>query len=80
MAAQRKLTAPQRALLDSLVGNAEIVEMTGASKGLVSMWQKRAGFPEPVITLSAGRFYLREDVQSWYDARSKTDDEAVSDA
>jgi len=67
--AQRKLTAAQRALLASLVGNGEITTMTGASKGLVSMWQKREGFPEPVVTLSAGRFYLREDVQSWHDAR-----------
>lgn len=59
-------TAIQRA---NVVGLAEIIDLTGEKKGTVSMWQSRSatnGFPDPVLDLAAGRFYLADEVIDWY--------------
>lgn len=62
----KKITAAQRALLDDVVGQTEIADHFGVSRGLVSMWIKRhPEFPAPVLALSAGRFYRLSEVEAW---------------
>lgn len=68
----KKLTAAQRAVLDDLVGQKEIADELGISRSLLSMWlQRHDDFPEPVLTLSAGRFWLLSDIKAW-DAKRET--------
>jgi hypothetical protein len=62
----KKLTAAQQALLDDLGGGAEIAARCGVTRAVVSMWQGRYDdFPQPILTLKAGRFYRLSEVQAW---------------
>jgi predicted DNA-binding transcriptional regulator AlpA len=48
-----------------LVGLAEIGEMLGLSRQRVDQLARSKGFPEPVAVISAGRIWLRADVEAW---------------
>lgn len=49
-----------------LVGVAEVAEMLGVSRQRVhAIMTTHADFPKPVAELSAGRVWLREDVETW---------------
>lgn len=58
-------------LLDDLAGVTELAALTGESRGLVSMWQRREDFPAPVLTLAAGRIYRASEVIAWRQAQLK---------
>lgn len=52
------------------MGVAEIAQMLGVSRQRVHAISSRSHrFPEPVATLSAGKIWLRSDVEAW--ARSE---------
>lgn len=70
-----EITSAQREVLDDLLGQVEVCEMTGASRSLVSMWLRardRNHFPEPLVVLRAGPFFSRREVQAWWDHYSVT--------
>lgn len=48
-----------------LVGLAEIGAMLGVSRQRVDQLARSKGFPDPVATISAGRIWLREEVERW---------------
>lgn len=49
-----------------LVGVAEIAETLGVSRQRVhAIMTTHDDFPEPVAELSAGRIWLREDIEKW---------------
>lgn len=49
-----------------LVGVAEIAEMLGVTRQRVhAITKTHADFPPPVAKLSAGRIWLRQDVERW---------------
>jgi predicted DNA-binding transcriptional regulator AlpA len=49
-----------------LVGVAEIAEMLGVTRQRVNaIVQSHSDFPKPVAELSAGRIWLRKDVETW---------------
>jgi predicted DNA-binding transcriptional regulator AlpA len=48
-----------------LVGVAEIAEMLGVTRQRVHQLMQLEGFPEPTAELSAGRIWLRTDVEKW---------------
>jgi len=49
-----------------LVGVAEIAEMFGVSRQRVNrLVQTHPEFPKPVAELSAGRVWLKRDVEKW---------------
>ena len=48
-----------------LVGAAEIGEMLGVGRQRVHQLTTRPDFPEPVVVLSMGKVWHREDVERW---------------
>ena len=49
-----------------LVGVAEIAEMLGVSRQRVdAIARTHDEFPDPVAELSAGRIWLRKDIEAW---------------
>ena len=53
-----------------LVGLAEMGEILGVSRQRVDQLGRTKGFPEPVDVISAGRIWLRSDVEEWHRARA----------
>jgi hypothetical protein len=65
--ATRSKTA--QVVIDDFVGQTEIAEHFGVDRRLVGMWIHRGpgnGFPAPVKTLAAGKFYLLSEVAAWH--------------
>ena len=63
------VTAAQKDLLGQLVGQVEIAAEFRVSRALVNKWIKaNSDFPEPAVTLAAGRLPLRPEVQVWHAA------------
>ena len=55
-----------------LVGLAEIGAMLGVSRQRVDQLARSKGFPEPVATISAGRIWLRDEVEQWAGEAGRT--------
>jgi predicted DNA-binding transcriptional regulator AlpA len=53
------------AIMDELMGTAEIAEMLGVSRQRVHQLTRRPGFPEPVAVLSAGSIWERSKIEAW---------------
>lgn len=55
-----------------IVGTAEIAEMFGVTKQVVTNWRVRyKDFPKPLATLSMGSIFSKKDVQGWGKATGK---------
>ncbi len=56
---------------DNIVGAKEIAHrLQRAHSTIVHQWRMRnIGFPEPVITLSAGLFWEWDKVEAWFNGR-----------
>lgn len=52
-----------------LVGAAEIAEMLGVSRQRVHQVTTKPGFPAPVVVLTMGKVWHREQVEAWDRAR-----------
>ena len=48
-----------------LMGLAEIAELLKVSRQRVDQLARQRDFPLPLATISAGRIWLREDVEAW---------------
>jgi prophage regulatory protein len=55
-----------------LVGLAELHLMLGVSRQRVDQLARTKGFPEPVAVISAGRIWLRQDVEKWAKSVGRT--------
>ena len=55
-----------------LVGAAEIASMLGISRQRVHQVTTRPGFPAPVVVLSMGKVWHREEVLAWDRERTIT--------
>lgn len=64
-----RLGAAQRALLEDIVGLQEIADRLDVSRKVAWNWADRdwTGFPAPVLTLAAGRFWRWSEVKAWHD-------------
>ena len=51
--------------LPRLMGQQEIRDRLGYTRGHTWVIIGRKGFPEPVYTLAMGRIWLAEDVEKW---------------
>nr|MDT0658884.1 helix-turn-helix domain-containing protein [Micromonospora sp. DSM 115978] len=58
-----------------IMGAAEIAEYLGVSRQWVEVLTKRRDFPEPAVTLKAGRIWRTEDVEEWQTARKRQREE-----
>ena len=55
-----------------LVGVAEIAEMLGRTRQRVhQLIRENHDFPQPVAELSAGKIWLRQDIQAWVEKHGR---------
>lgn len=53
------------------MGMAEIADLLGVTRQRVQQLANEPGFPAPVATLTAGKFWTRQDVEKWARAQGK---------
>lgn len=59
------------AIMDEVMGAAEIAELLGVSRQRVQQLVTRVDFPAPIGTLTMGRVWRREAVEAWHAARQR---------
>lgn len=57
-----------------LVGAAEVADMLGVSRQRVHQLAVQLGFPEPVVTLAAGKIWERAAIEAWLKTTGRTAD------
>lgn len=61
-----------RSVLHHLAGVAELAEHHHVSKSMICTWADRyPHFPQPVVTVKAGRLWDRRQVAEWVEARRR---------
>lgn len=67
----------QKVDLDDVLDATQVAELLGlSSRGAVSVYRQRYDdFPDPILERSSGRcqFWLRAEIESWSDKRSRPD-------
>ena len=74
----KALSAAQKTLLEDIVGGQEIADHLGVDRRVVYNWSTRewTGFPAPVITLQAGKFWRLSEVLEWHQKRTEKGEKA----
>jgi len=53
------------AVMDEVMGAAEIADLLGVSRQRVQQLVRRADFPAPMATLTMGKVWRRDEVERW---------------
>lgn len=59
------------AVMDEVMGAAEIADLLGVSRQRVQQLVTRSDFPKPVAHLTMGKVWKTDDVQAWHAARQR---------